>query len=316
MKRKVRFMLGGDMRVGIYLNTLGTDLDTLLSRLRAATEAGLTSAFLTQLMSLDAITVAALGAREVPGIEVGTAVVPTYSRHPLALAVQAMTAQAISGNRFTLGVGTSHRQIIEGSYGLSFDRPARHTREYLSALVPLLRGEAVEYRGETLSVSGQVEVPGTTPPPVLLSALGPVMLRIAGELADGTVTTWTGAAAIARHIEPRITEAARAAGRPAPRIVASALVAVTDDPQRVRDQVAEQLGFAAGFASYRYLLELQGLSGLHETVIAGDESTVDKEIGRFAEVGVTDFLVSPAGDEADQARTLAFVRDRLATAPW
>ncbi|MEU4227865.1 LLM class flavin-dependent oxidoreductase [Nonomuraea sp. NPDC026600] len=137
-----------------------------------------------------------------------------------------------------------------------------------------------------------------------------------GELADGTVTTWTGAAAIAGHIAPRITEAARAAGRPAPRIVASALVAVTDDPQRVRDQVAERFGFAASFASYRSLLELQGLSGLHETVIAGDEGTVDKEIGRFAEAGATDFLASPVGDEGDQARTLAFVRDRLATAPW
>lgn len=296
------------MRVGVYLNTLGTDLDTLLGRVRAAADAGFASVFLSQLTSLDAIAVAGLGAREVAGIEVGTAVVQTYPRHPLALAVQALTAQAISGNRFTLGIGPSHRQIIEGSYGLPYERPARHTREYLTALVPLLRGEATEYRGETLSVAGQVEVPGATPPPVLLSALGPAMLRIAGELADGTVTTWTGAAAIAEHIVPRITEAARAAGRPAPRVVASALVAVTADPDGVRRQVAEQLGFAAGFASYRAMLELQGLSGLHETVIAGDERMVEKELTRFAEAGATDFLVSPVGDEHDQTRTLDTVR--------
>ncbi|MFF0770720.1 TIGR03564 family F420-dependent LLM class oxidoreductase [Nonomuraea wenchangensis] len=299
------------MRLGIYLNTHGTDLDTLLTTFRTAARSGLTSAFLSQLTSLDAITAAALGARETPGIrEAGTAVVPTYSRHPLALAVQAMTAQAVSGNRFTLGIGTSHRQIIENSYGLSFDRPARHTREYLTALIPLLRGEAVDYRGTTLSVSGQVHLPGTTPPPVLLAALGPAMLRIAGELADGTVTTWTGAAAIAAHITPHISRAAHAAGRPTPRIVATTLVAVTGDPRRVRDHTAEKLGFAATFDSYRALLDLQGLSGLHETVIAGDEHTVDKEITRFAEAGATDLLVSPAGDADDQARTLTFLRDR------
>ncbi|MEU6796137.1 TIGR03564 family F420-dependent LLM class oxidoreductase [Nonomuraea wenchangensis] len=299
------------MRLGIYLNTHGTDLDTLLTTLRTAARSGLTSAFLSQLTSLDAITTAALGARETPGIrEAGTAVVPTYGRHPLALAIQAMTAQAVSGNRFTLGIGTSHRQIIENSYGLPFDRPARHTREYLTALTPLLRGEAVDYRGTTLSVSGQIHLPGTTPPPVLLAALGPAMLRIAGELADGTVTTWTGAPAIATHIAPHITRAAHTAGRPAPRIVATALIAVTGDPQRVRDHTADKLGFAATFASYRALLDLQGMTGLHETVIAGDETTVDKAITRFAEAGATDLLISPAGDTDDQARTLTFLRDR------
>ncbi|MFI7129337.1 LLM class F420-dependent oxidoreductase [Nonomuraea sp. NPDC050153] len=300
------------MRVGVYLNTIGTDLDALLAKIKTAAQAGFASAFLSQLTSLDAITVAGLGARGAAGIEVGTAVVPTYPRHPLALAVQALTAQAVSGNRFTLGLGPSHKQIIEDSYGLSYDRPARHTREYLTALLPLLRGEPVEYRGETLSVSGQVDVPGVTPPPVLLAALGPAMLRIAGELADGTVTTWTGAAALADHIVPRITEAAREAGRREPRVVAATLVAVTADPDGVRRQVAEQLGFAAGFASYRAMLDLQGLSGLHETIIAGDEDMVAKELARFAHAGATDLLISPIGDEHDQGRTLDLVRDHFA----
>jgi hypothetical protein len=186
----------------------------------------------------------------VPGIEVGTAVVQTYPKHPLALAGQALTARAISGNAFTLGLGPSHREIIEGTFGLDYDRPARHVREYLSALMPLLRGEAVDYLGATLSVTGQITVPGATPPPVLLSALGPVMLRIAGELADGTVTVWTGPRAVAEHIVPRITEAARTAGRPAPRVVASAMVAITNDPGKVRRRIAEQplvLGYPAGF---------------------------------------------------------------------
>jgi F420-dependent oxidoreductase-like protein len=302
------------VRIGIYLNTTGTDLDTVLDKVRAAGATGLSSAFFPQLTSLDAITVAAFAAREVPGIEVGTAVVQTYPTHPLAMAGRALTAQAISGNRFTLGLGPSHRQIIEGSFGLSYDRPARHVREYLSALLPLLRGEPVEYRGETLSVTGQVEVPGATPPPVLLSALGPMMLRIAGELTDGTVTVWTGATAIAEHIAPRITEAAQAAGRPSPRIVASVMVAITDDPEAVRHEIAERFSAAADFASYRSMLERQGLSGVHETVIAGDQRTVEKELTRYAEAGTTDLLVSPVGNDPAQARTLDFLHTAYGSA--
>ncbi|HEV7626147.1 MAG TPA: LLM class flavin-dependent oxidoreductase, partial [Streptomyces sp.] len=133
------------MRIGLYING-GASLDALLGRVRAASAAGLDSAFFSQVTAWDAITVAALAARETPGIEVGTAVVQTYPRHPLALAGQALTAQTVSGNRLTLGIGPSHRQIVEGLLGLSYDRPALHTREYLTALRPLLRGEPVEYR--------------------------------------------------------------------------------------------------------------------------------------------------------------------------
>jgi F420-dependent oxidoreductase-like protein len=296
------------MRIGVYLNSGGADVDTLLDKVGAAKRAGFGSAFFSQLTSWDSISVAALAGRQTPGIEVGTAVVQTYPRHPLALAVQALTAQAISGNSFTLGLGPSHREIIEGSFGMSYERPARHVREYLTALMPLLRGEAVDYRGQTLSAAGQVDVPGVGAPPVLLSALGPAMLRIAGELTDGTVTVWTGAQVIAEHIAPRITEAASAAGRPSPRIVASAMVAITKDPDRVRGDIGAHFGFAGDFASYRSILDRQGLSGIHETVIAGDERTVEKEIARFADAGVTDFLVSPVGDAQEQARTLAGVR--------
>ncbi|MEV4106643.1 LLM class F420-dependent oxidoreductase [Nonomuraea sp. NPDC049695] len=296
------------MKLGVYLHSGGASVDSLVGHVRDAKAAGFESAFFSQLTSWDSITVAALAGREVPGIDVGTAVVQTYPRHPLALAGQALTAQSVSGNTFTLGLGPSHREIVEGAFGLSYDRPARHVREYLSALMPLLRGETVEYRGETLSAAGQVDAPGVAAPPVLLSALGPMMLRIAGELADGTVTVWTGAQAISEHIVPRITEAARAAGRPSPRVVASAMVAVTDDPERVRGEIGERFGFAGRFASYGSMLERQGLSGVHETVIAGDERTVEKSIAQYADAGTTEFLVSPVGDAQERARTLDFFR--------
>ncbi|MFA1542385.1 LLM class F420-dependent oxidoreductase [Actinomadura monticuli] len=291
-------MLESPMRIGLFAIAGMARLDDLIDEVRRARDAGLDSVFFGHATSWDALMTAALAGREVPGIEVGTAVVPTFPRHPLALAGQALTAQAMAGGRFTLGIGPSHPQVIEGAHGLSYGRPARHVREYLAALRPLLRGEDVDHHGETLTAVGAVDAPGVTAPPVLLSALGPVMLRIAGELADGTVTTWTRADAVADHIVPSITKAAEAAGRPAPRVLAGAVVALTTDPDGVRRDLAEQFGPASDFPAYRAILDRQGLSGVHETVIAGDEEAVARELRRFADAGATDLLISPRGDIA------------------
>ncbi len=291
------------MKIGAYVNGEGLGLDAIIGTVRAAADAGLDSVFFSQITSWDALTVAALAGERVPGIELGTAVVQTYPRHPLALAGQALTAQAATGDRLTLGIGPSHKPIIEGRFGHSFDRPARHTREYLAALRPLLRGEDVEYRGETLTVTGRVDVPGAAPPPVLISALGPVMLRLAGAVADGTVTVWTGPETVADHIVPTIGRAASAAGRPAPRVVASVIMSVTTDPERVTRQVAEAAGAASDLPSYRALLDRQGKSGVHETVVAGDEAVVERAVRRYAEAGATELLVSPLGTERERTRT-------------
>ncbi|MFA1550310.1 LLM class F420-dependent oxidoreductase [Actinomadura chokoriensis] len=286
------------MRIGLFAIAAMAPLDGLVAQARLARDAGLDSVFFGNTTSWDALMTAALAGREVPDIEVGTAIVPTYPRHPLALAGQALTAQAIAGGRFTLGIGPSHPPVIEGAYGISYERPARHVREYLTALRPLLRGEDVDYHGETLTAVGTVDAPGATPPPVVVSALGPAMLRIAGELADGTVTTWTGADAIADHIVPAITKAADDAGRPAPRVLAGTVVALTTDPDGVRRELAEKFGPASDFPAYRAVLGRQGLSGVHETVIAGDEEAVARQLRRFADAGATDLLISPYGDPA------------------
>ena len=296
------------MRIGLFTIAGMAPLDDIVTQVRQARDAGLDSAFFGHAGSWDALLTAAVAGREVPGIEVGTAIVPTYPRHPLALASQALTAQAMTGGRFALGIGPSHPQVIEGAHGISYERPARHVREYLSALRPLLRGEDVDYHGETLTAVGKLDAPGATPPPVLVSALGPAMLRIAGELADGTVTTWVGADAMADHIVPSITKAAEAAGRPAPRVLAGVIVAVTTDPDAVRSDLADQLGAASDFPAYRAVLDRQGLSGVHETVIAGDETTVARRLRRFADAGVTDLLISPRGDLADLLPLTASLR--------
>jgi F420-dependent oxidoreductase-like protein len=292
------------MRIGLQVATGGLNVEALVGQVRRAAEAGLDSAYFNQVLSWDAISLAMLSAWQVPDIDVGTAVTPTYPRHPLALASQALTAQAVSGNRFTLGIGPSHRPIIEEQFGLSYDHPARHIREYLSALMPLLRGEQADYRGEVITASGRVEVPGARPPSVLLAALGPVMLKIAGELADGTVTVWTGPRTIADYITPAITRAAAGAGRPGPRIVADVIMILTTDAEGARDRIAAALGAAGQFASYRSLLDRQGMSGIHETIIAGDERVIEQAVGAYAEAGATELVASLHGSEYEKARTL------------
>ncbi|MEX5631493.1 TIGR03564 family F420-dependent LLM class oxidoreductase [Parafrankia sp. FMc2] len=306
------------MKIGLYVSGTGSSPDVLIDQVRAAADAGLDSAYLSQLLSWDALTVAALSARAVPGIELGTAIVQTYPRHPLALAGQALTVQAVSRAPFTLGIGPSHPQIIEGNFGYSYDQPARHIREYLSVLRPLLRGEPVDHRGQAVTAAGMVDAAGVPAPSVLLSALGPVMLRTAGELADGTVTVWTGPELVGDYIAPTITRAAAAAGRPGPRVVATVVASVTDDPDGARQWVAEQLGFAAGFPGYQAVLERQGRTGVAETIVVGDEDTVGQALAAYAAAGTTELVVGPIGDAQAQAQTLdllASLRGDLAPTP-
>ncbi|UGQ13523.1 TIGR03564 family F420-dependent LLM class oxidoreductase [Yinghuangia sp. ASG 101] len=284
------------MRVGIYLNTQQAALDGLVERAAAAEQAGLASAFVSQLTGWDAAALAALVGSRVGRIEVGTAVIPTYPRHPLTLAGQAMTTQAAIGGRFTLGIGPGHRPLVEGQFGVSGDALAAHTREYLGVLRSLLRGEPVEHRGPTLTAVGQVDVPGASEPGVLVSALGPRMLRVAGELADGTVTVWTVPDAVDKHIRPILDDAAAEAGRPRPRIVAGVLVGVTADPDTLCESIDERFHAATELPNYHAHLQRQGLSRMSETAIVGDEEHVARQLRRYAEAGVTDLLASSIGD--------------------
>jgi F420-dependent oxidoreductase-like protein len=294
------------MRIGIWLGKLLQEMtiDDLVEQGREAASAGLTSAWMAQLFSWDALTALAVIGRQVPGLALGTAVVPTYPRHPLALASQALTVQAATGNRLTLGIGPSHRYLMEDQLGYSFDQPARHVREYLSVLMPALHGESVDYQGETLKAVATVEVPGARPPSVLLSALGPVMLRIAGEMTDGTVTVWTGPKTIASHIAPTITAAAL--GRPAPRIVAVVLVSVTSTPGAAREWIAERFGLAGQPPSYQVVLEREGARP-EDVVVVGDEAAVERELRRYIDAGATELVAIPFGSDEEHTRTLAML---------
>ena len=157
--------------VGMEINGPRTIAD-IVDEVRSAAAVGLDGAWWAERPNIDALTTAAAAGLAVPGLHLGTAVVTTYPRHPLALASQVLTVQAAIGNRLTLGIGPGHKQRVEHSFGVGYDRPAEHTREYLTALMPLLRGEPVEFHGSHLHVAGQVRTPGAESPSVLLAALG------------------------------------------------------------------------------------------------------------------------------------------------
>jgi F420-dependent oxidoreductase-like protein len=293
------------MRIGLFLDDRDKTLDAYLAEVRAAAAAGIKEFWLGDRLAWDPLTLLTIAGREVPGIGLGAGVVRTYPRHPLVLAGQVLSTQAATGNRLTLGIGPSHAPIIEGQYGYRFDKPVRHVREYLTALLPLLRGENVAYQGTTLTAAGQVGIPGAEKPPVLLSALGPRMLALAGELADGTITTWAGPSSLSGYFVPTITKAA--AGRPAPRVIANVCVSVTHDPDAARAWLTATYGLAKTLPSYRAVLDREGVSEVGETAIVGDETAVRQEIERYSEAGATELLAVAIGSPADQERTIGLL---------
>ena len=201
----------------------------------AAADDGFASAWLANIFGVDALTALAVAGSRAPDIELGTAVVPTYPRHPAVLAQQALTTQSALDGRLVLGIGLSHQIVIEHMFGYSFDKPARHMREYLEVLLPLLRDGRVSYAGRPEGRRGPDHA-AEHPVPVLLAALAPRMLRLAGTVADGTILWMTGPDTVASHIVPKLTAAADEAGRPAPRVVCTLPICVTDDPAAARER--------------------------------------------------------------------------------
>ena len=287
-------------------------IDGLVARARDLEARGFHSLWMANALGLDAINVQTIIGRETDRIEVGVAVVPSYPRHPMAMAQQALTAQAASGGRFTLGIGLSHRPIIDNMMGLSYDKPVRHMREYVSVLAPLLRGEPVHFEGEVYRVGGALDVAGAGPVPLLIGALGEQMLRIAGGLADGTVVGLTGPKTLENHVVPTLRAAAEAAGRPAPRIVASFPIALTNDAPAARELITQRMGMYAMLPSYRAMLDREGASGPSDIAIVGDERCLDAALDRLSGIGISDFDASLVPvDAGTEARTLDYLQSRL-----
>lgn len=295
---RVSIMFGGDA-LGI-LKPPGEVAEEAVG----AEREGFSSAWCTHITrGIDSLTTLAVAAQATSRIELGVGVVPSYPRHPMALAHSAATIQSLAGGRFVLGVGVSHRPVIEGMHGLDYSSQIAHLREYLTVLNGLLTDGSVDFEGEHYRVHGEFTVPGTSPVPVIVGALAAGMCRLGGEMADG-VTTWlAGPKSLEEVVVPAVSAGAREAGRPAPRVLAGIPVAVDPDRDRARDATERIFGRYGMLVNYRRLFEREGVDGPVGLAITGDENTVRRRIQELFDAGATDVWAVPFDTGVDVGDT-------------
>jgi F420-dependent oxidoreductase-like protein len=306
------------MRIGISLpEPEGPQaLDRLHDHLAAVADDGFASVWMANIFGLDALTALAVAGQGVGDIEIGPAVVPTYPRHAAALAQQALTTDLALRGHLTLGIGLSHKIVIEDLYGYNFDAPALHMSEYLSILLPLLNGEQAAFTGKTMRAAiglSTPPTPRTRPVPVLLAAMGPQMLKLAAQRTDGTILWMTGPATVRDYIVPTLNAAAQAAGRPAPRVVCMLPVCVTDDTDAARERAGQVFEIYGHLPSYRAMLDREGVAGPGDVAIVGDEDTVAEQISALAGDGVTDFVAGEFATGPDRQRTRVLLKHLIAS---
>jgi F420-dependent oxidoreductase-like protein len=297
---------------GINLSPGPVTLGQHLEHIAHHEAVGLDTVWSGQLFGPDLLTLYAMAGATTSRIALGTSVIPTPSRHPLVLASQALTTQAATGGRLLLGVGSSHKALVEGVLGADYDRPAAYLREYLTVLPALLRSERIVHTGERLHVDttgafGRAGVPQAEAPPVYVGTMFPRSLAVAGELADGIVTWLVGPRTLAEVVIPIATEAAAAAGRPRPRFVAGIPITVCAAGE-AEDHLALVDRRLRGFTAlpvYEQVLARERAAGPADLAAVGDEATVEARLQAFAEAGVDEVYGMCFGDEQALLRTAA-----------
>ena len=313
------------MRLGLMIGSdkerqRGDRLAGLIADGRAAEDAGFASFWIPQVPGyLDAMTAIALLGLNTERIEIGSAVIPVQTRHPIAMAQQALTTQLACEGRFALGLGTSHHWIVEGQLGLPYERPAHLMRDYLEVVAAAFAGPGpVDAENDTYRVHSPMDVAEAVPMPILIAALGPTMLRVAGEKTSGTILWMADERAIGDHVAPRITSAATSAGRPTPRIVAGVPVALCSNAEvdDARAYASEVLGHADFSPNYVRLLEHGDAADVGDTMAAGDERAVLTRLRSYRDAGVTDLAArivplgaDPVARTASRKRTQEFIAD-------
>jgi 5,10-methylenetetrahydromethanopterin reductase len=301
--------------VGLLNDRTGrSPVDAFVQNLAKMRDEGFRKVWMAQLpYDPDLTTLLAVALREVDTIEVGSGVIPIQIQHPTQLAQRALTLNVISGGRFTLGIGMSHRMVTEQMWGVSWDKPVRQMREYLDGLLPLLAGQPAEAEGEFWTTRGSLQIPGAPTPDVYIAALGPQMLRLAGRRTAGTLTWMTGPKTLAEHIVPTLREAAAEAGRAETdvRVAASLPVSVTDDVERARAQAAKEFAVYGTLPSYRAMLDREGFAGPEDAAIIGDEKTVSERLDELSRAGVDEFVGAVFDASAEvRDRTRALLRKK------
>jgi 5,10-methylenetetrahydromethanopterin reductase len=270
---------------------------------------GAHAVWVPQVFSWDAMTALAAAAARTQRVRLGTAVLPAYTTHPLAMAATAMSVQAASAGRLTLGIGAAHRFLVEGSWGGSYARPVERMRDYLSALRPAMACQSVDVHTELLTarMDSPLTLPGTGPPPVLLAALQEKMLALAGRAADGTVTWLAGPKTLRDHIAPVLLGAADRHGRPRPRIVAALPVCVTGQPEAARRLARARFDRYTRVPSYRAVLAREGVDDIPDIALIGDEDHIGERLARLRAAGVDEFAALAFGDQEGVTRTEEFL---------
>jgi F420-dependent oxidoreductase-like protein len=304
------------MKLGIMTGAIpdpSATIDNFIAQAKDLEARGFASFWLANTRGHDAVSAMAMAGRETTVLEVGTAVTPIQPRHPSALAQQALTASALARGRFTLGIGLSHKVVIEDSLGLSYARPAKTMGEYLEILGPLLRGDEAAFKGDLYRSKYALGVgDAATPVPLIVAALGPMMLELAGRHSDGTALWMTGARTIAQHVVPTMGAAARAAGRPSPRVIAGFPVVLSNDAEATRQIVSKILQVYGQLPSYRAMMDREGAASPGDIALVGDEGELDAALARVAEAGATDLIaVLVETEPGAKARTLDFLQSRL-----
>jgi F420-dependent oxidoreductase-like protein len=302
------------MGMKIGLSGGGASVDRMVDQLVEAEEEGFTSMWYAGAMGADPLVLIPVLGRATSRIEMGTSIVQTYPRHPVLMAQQAAAvALATGADRFTLGVGVSHRPAIEGTYGLDYDANAEHLREYLQVVGPLLADGKVSHKGDQYTAQAEIRMRPDGRVPVLVAALASKALRSAGELADGTITWMANRVAIESHVAPKIRKAAADAGKPEPRIVAGLPVAVTDDVDEGRKAASQQFSMYGMLPNYQRILKRGQVDGPAQAAIVGPEDEVAAEIEALFAAGATDVwaAIFPVGDDrrASRDRTKNLLRD-------
>ena len=285
----------------------------VLEDMTRAEAAGFSSYWVAQVGLVDALTVIGSHGNTGSTMDIGTSVISTWERHPHMLAAQALTTQALIGERLIVGIGVNHQPEVERSLRLQWHKPVRHMLDYLAILDDLLTTGKASFQGEAWSFDGEAARPSAGVPSVMLAALGDQMLKVAGRRSDGTILWCVGPKTIRTHIAPIINDAAASADRPAPAIVCSIPIWVTDDPEPARQFLGTILADYATLPSYRAMMDIEGVEGLGELSIVGTEQFVRDAIGELAESGATDFTPVPMGGNPDEeARTMQVLKAAMA----
>ena len=290
------------MELGIFGSS--RNIDDLKKQVQEANTLGYSTFWTPQIFNLDALTALAVIAESVEGIRLGTSVIPTYPRHPMMLAQQALTVNQVSNGRLDLGIGLSHKPVVEGMWGISFDAPVGHMSDYLQILMALLHNGTISYGGKHLTSRGGIDVPADAPS-VLVAALGPQMLKLVGRVADGTVTWMTGPETIRNHISPIINAAAEEAGRPVPQVIAAVPVCITSDRDIAEEYAKRDFGFYGDLPSYRAMLEREGLANSWDIALSGSFEEVAEGLQKYSDSGGTQVVAAVYGPDEAREQTVS-----------